>query len=252
MMKAQPAGSPDAYAWGSPWGTYSRFWDSHHYPCQQPPWGTLSAVDLNTGTIAWQSTLGVVDALAAKGIPKTGIYNLGGSIATDGGLVFIGATSDHRLRAFDSKTGKELWVTKLESNGHATPLTYLGGRSKNQYVVIAVGPGGNFGDGRLRSDGAGGIHPVSKRPIQSRGNKITNRIEGDADQQRRRWQRTAGYSSAARCTEAADRVQPQTPRRDGGNEMRRLPPAIRGWQANANSECCHVYDMSPDRDDSES
>ena len=146
MMKAQPAGSPEAYAWGSPWGTYSRFWDSHHYPCQQPPWGTLSAVDLNTGTIAWQSTLGVVDALAAKGIPKTGIYNLGGSIATDGGLVFIGATSDHRLRAFDSKTGKELWVTKLESNGHATPLTYLGGRSKKQYVVIAVGPGGNFGD----------------------------------------------------------------------------------------------------------
>lgn len=147
MMKPQPAGSPEAYAWGSPWGTYARFWDSHHYPCQQPPWGTLSAVNLNTGTIAWQSTLGIVDALAAKGIPKTGIYNLGGSIATDGGLVFIGATSDHRLRAFDSKTGKELWVTKLESNGHATPLTYLGAQSKKQFVVIAVGPGGNFGDG---------------------------------------------------------------------------------------------------------
>jgi quinoprotein glucose dehydrogenase len=146
MMKPQPPGSPEAYAWGSPWGVYSRFWDSHHYPCQQPPWGTLSAVNLNTGAIAWQSTLGVVDALTAKGIPKTGIYNLGGSIVTDGGLVFIGATSDHRLRAFDSKTGKELWVTKLESNGHATPLTYLGRRSKKQFVVIAVGPGGNFGD----------------------------------------------------------------------------------------------------------
>jgi glucose dehydrogenase len=147
MMKPQPAGSPEAYEWGSPWGTYSRFWDSNHYPCQQPPWGTLSAVNLNTGTIAWQVTLGVVDALAAKGIPKTGIYNLGGSIVTEGGLVFIGATSDHRFRAFDARSGKELWVTKLESTGHATPLTYLGGRSKKQFVVIAVGPGGNFGDG---------------------------------------------------------------------------------------------------------
>jgi len=147
MMKPQSVGSPEAYVKGSKWGAYARFWDSHHYPCQQPPWGTLSAIDLNTGTIAWQSTLGVVDALAAKGIPQTGIYNLGGSIATDGGLVLIGATSDHRLRAFDSKTGKELWVTKLESNGHATPLTYLGERSKKQFVVIAVGPGGNFGGG---------------------------------------------------------------------------------------------------------
>lgn len=146
-MKPQPTGSPEAYAWGSPWGTYSRFWDNHHYPCQQPPWGTLTAVNLNSGEVAWQSTLGVVDALAAKGIPETGIYNLGGSIATDGGLVFIGATSDHRLRAFDSKSGKPLWVTRLESNGHATPLTYLGARSKKQFVVIAVGPGGNFGDG---------------------------------------------------------------------------------------------------------
>ncbi len=148
MMKPQPPGSPEAYAWGSPWGTYARFWDSHHYPCQQPPWGTLSAVNLNTGNVAWKVTLGVVDALAAKGIPKTGIYNLGGSIATNGGLVFIGATSDHRLRAFDEKTGKELWVTKLESDGHATPLTYLGERSKKQFVVIAVGPGGSFGGGR--------------------------------------------------------------------------------------------------------
>jgi hypothetical protein len=147
MMKPQPAGSPEGYEWGSPWGTYSRFWDGNHYPCQQPPWGTLSAVNLNTGTIAWQVTLGVVDALAAKGIPKTGIYNLGGSIVTEGGLVFIGATADHRFRAFDAKSGKELWVTKLESTGHATPLTYLGGRSKKQFVVIAVGPGGNFGDG---------------------------------------------------------------------------------------------------------
>jgi len=150
MMKPQSVGSPEAYVRGSKWGAYARFWDSNHYPCQQPPWGTLSAINVNTGTVAWQSTLGVVDALAEKGIPKTGIYNLGGSIATDGGLVFIGATADHRLRAFDSKTGEELWVTKLESDGHATPLTYLGIRSKKQFVVIAVGPGGSF---RQRSSG---------------------------------------------------------------------------------------------------
>lgn len=143
-MKRQPEGSPEAYEWGSPWGTYARFWDDHHFPCQQPPWGTLNAVNLNTGEIVWKATLGVVDALAAKGIPQTGIYNLGGSIATAGGLVFIGATSDHRLRAFDSGSGKELWVAQLESNGHATPLTYLGERNKRQYVVMAIGPGGNI------------------------------------------------------------------------------------------------------------
>ncbi len=143
-MKPRPTGSPEAYLWGSKWGTYARFWDNQHYPCQQPPWGTLNAVNLNTGEIAWKVPLGVVDALEAKGIPKTGIYNLGGSIVTAGGLVFIGATSDHRFRAFDAQTGKELWVTKLESNGHATPLTYLGKKTKRQFVVIAVGPGGNF------------------------------------------------------------------------------------------------------------
>jgi glucose dehydrogenase len=145
-MSKQPAGSPEAYTWGSKWGTFTRFWDDNHYPCQQPPWGTLNAVNLNTGEIAWTVPLGVVDALETKGIPKTGIYNLGGSIATAGGLVFIAATADHRFRAFDSQTGKELWVTKLEFNGHATPMTYLGQRTRRQFVVIAVGAGGNIGD----------------------------------------------------------------------------------------------------------
>ncbi len=145
-MKPQPAGSSEAYLWGSKWGTYARFWDNHHYPCQQPPWGTLNAVNMNTGEIAWTAPLGVVDALEAKGIPKTGIYSLGGSIVTAGGLVFIGATTDHRFRAFDAQTGKEIWVTKLESDGHATPLTYLGKKTNKQFVVIAVGPGGNLGD----------------------------------------------------------------------------------------------------------
>lgn len=144
FMNPQPEGSPEAYVRASKWGGYARFWDDHHYPCQQPPWGDLNAIDLKTGGIAWKVPLGVVDELEARGIPKTGIYSLGGSIATAGGLVFIGGTADHRFRAFDARTGKELWVDKLESNAHATPITYLGKKTKKQFVVIAVGPGGYF------------------------------------------------------------------------------------------------------------
>jgi quinoprotein glucose dehydrogenase len=144
FMKPQPPGSPEAYIRASKWGAYARFWDDNHYPCQQPPWGTLNAVDLNTGEIAWKVPLGVVDELEARGIPKTGVPSLGGSIATAGGLVFIAGTNDRRFRAFDAETGKELWVTQLEANGHATPMTFLGKKSKNQFVVIAVGPGGYF------------------------------------------------------------------------------------------------------------
>lgn len=146
-MKPQPPGSPEAYVWGSEWGSYARFWDDHQYPCQQPPWGTMNAVNLNTGDIAWRVPLGVVDALKAKGIPQTGIYNLGGSVVTAGGLVFIGASADRRFRAFDAQTGKELWITKLAANGYATPLTYLGKRTQKQFVVIAVGPSARFGTG---------------------------------------------------------------------------------------------------------
>jgi quinoprotein glucose dehydrogenase len=144
FMKPQSPDSPEAYVRASKWGAYARFWDENHYPCQQPPWGTLNAVDLNTGDIVWKVPLGVVDELDAKGIPKTGVPSLGGSIATAGGLVFIAGTNDRRFRAFDAQTGKELWVTKLEANGHATPMTFWGKRTKKQFVVIAVGPGGYF------------------------------------------------------------------------------------------------------------
>ena len=147
QMKKESAGSPEAYTKTSKWGSYARFEDDNHYPCQKPPWGTMNAVDLNTGKIAWSVTLGVVDALAAKGVPKTGIYNLGGSIVAAGGLVFVGATADRRFRAFDARTGKQLWVSKLEANGYATPLTYLGQRTGKQFVVIAVGPSSRFSTG---------------------------------------------------------------------------------------------------------
>jgi len=145
LMKRQAAGSSEGYTWGSKWGAYARFWDEKQYPCQQPPWGTLNAVDLKTGEIAWKVPLGVVDELEARGIPKTGVPSLGGSIATAGGLIFIAGTNDSRFRAFDSYTGKELWVTRLEANGHATPMTFLGKRSRRQFVVIAAGGSGMFG-----------------------------------------------------------------------------------------------------------
>jgi hypothetical protein len=123
---------------------FGRFWDSNHCPCQKPPWGTLSAIDLNTGNLKWQVPLGIVEGLVAKGIAPTGTSNVGGSVVTAGGLVFIAATNDRRFRAFDSDTGKELWVTKMEASGHATPMTFLGAKTGKQFVVIAAGGGGRY------------------------------------------------------------------------------------------------------------
>lgn len=131
---------------------YARFLDQDLYPCQQPPWGELSAVNANTGEIAWKVPLGNYDELAPQGMKNTGAPNVGGAIATAGGLVFIGATNDSRLRAFSSKTGEELWSTKLDATGNATPITFLG-RDGQQYVVIAAG-----GPAHLRNvaDSSGG------------------------------------------------------------------------------------------------
>jgi quinoprotein glucose dehydrogenase len=143
-MAEQPPGSPVRYRRTSPQGEYARFWDSNMWPCQQPPWGLLQAVDLNTGELAWKVPLGLTEELEARGVHNTGAPNIGGSIATAGGLVFIAAANDSRFRAFDARTGKELWVTKLDASGHATPITYLG-RNGKQYVVIAAGGGGFFG-----------------------------------------------------------------------------------------------------------
>ena len=117
--------------------------------CQQPPWGTLTAIDVRSGEIAWQSTLGVSDQLPAA-VASTGRPNVGGSIATAGGIVFIGATDDGRFRAFSSQTGEELWSTKLAASAHATPITYRG-RTGKQYVAI-VATGGSFLDSAIDSD----------------------------------------------------------------------------------------------------
>jgi quinoprotein glucose dehydrogenase len=114
-------------------------------PCNKPPWGALAAVDLDTGTLAWEAPLGTTKNLAPFGIAlRYGTPGFGGPIVTDGGVLFIGATLDRLLRAFDMKTGAELWAGALPAGGHATPMTYaVGGK---QYVVIAAGGHPTLGD----------------------------------------------------------------------------------------------------------
>jgi quinoprotein glucose dehydrogenase len=107
------------------------------WPCQRPPWGNLVAVNVRTGDIAWKVPLGITDTLPAAR-QRTGRLNMGGPITTASGLVFIGASNDRRFRAFDAKTGRELWVTKLKMSAHAVPITYQGKNGK-QYVAIAAG-----------------------------------------------------------------------------------------------------------------
>ncbi|HTW46832.1 MAG TPA: PQQ-binding-like beta-propeller repeat protein [Acidobacteriaceae bacterium] len=119
---------------------YRKFLDPDGYPAIAPPWGTLSAIDMNTGQFLWQIPLGEYPALAAQGLTNTGSENYGGPIITAGGLIFIGATVyDRKFRAFDSSTGKLLWETTLPFAGIATPATYsVDGK---QYVVIAASGG---------------------------------------------------------------------------------------------------------------
>jgi quinoprotein glucose dehydrogenase len=119
---------------------YLRFYDPDGYPAVAPPWGTLNAIDLNTGEYAWKIPFGEYPELAAQGIKNTGTENYGGPLVTAGGLLFIGATNyDKKFHAFDKTTGKLLWETTLPYAGNATPITYqLKGK---QYVVIAAGGG---------------------------------------------------------------------------------------------------------------
>jgi quinoprotein glucose dehydrogenase len=105
-------------------------------PCQRPPWSRLVAVNANTGEIAWQTTLGINENLPA-GKQNVGGSGSAGPTVTAGGLVFIAATDDRRFRAFDSKTGKELWVTTLDGAGNANPISYQG-RNGKQYVAIVA------------------------------------------------------------------------------------------------------------------
>lgn len=119
---------------------YRRFLDPEAFPAIAPPWGTLSAINLNTGEYLWKTNLGEYPELTAKGMKNTGSENYGGPIVTAGGLLFIGATNfDKKFRAFDKSTGELLWETTLPFAGNATPAIYaVNGR---QYVVIAAGGG---------------------------------------------------------------------------------------------------------------
>ena len=108
-------------------------------PCNAPPWGKLTAIDLASRTIKWQRPLGTTSDQAPLGIAVPGAPNIAGSVATAGGLVFIGATIDNYLRAFDAKTGKELWRARLPAGGQAAPMTYVSSRTGKQFVVMAAG-----------------------------------------------------------------------------------------------------------------
>lgn len=115
------------------------FTDSEGYPAVKPPWGTLNAIDLNTGEYVWRVPLGEYPELAARGVPVTGTESYGGPLVTAGGLVFIAGTRDGKLRAFDKATGKVVWEYQLPAGAYATPITYsVDGR---QYIAIADGGG---------------------------------------------------------------------------------------------------------------
>ena len=136
LSSAEPAPPVMRYRFSG----YTRFLDPEGYPAVAPPWGTLNAINLNTGEYAWKIPFGEYPELAARGMKDTGSENYGGPIVTAGGLLFIGATNyDKKFRAFDKATGKLLWETTLPFAANATPITYeINGR---QYIAVAAGGG---------------------------------------------------------------------------------------------------------------
>jgi quinoprotein glucose dehydrogenase len=139
---------------------YHKFLDPEGYPAVIPPWGTLNAIDLNTGEFVWKIPLGEYPELARRGQTNTGTENYGGPIVTAGGLVFIAATNfDKKFRAFDKSTGRLLWEASLPFSGNATPATYeVNGR---QFVVIAAG------GGKDPSSTGGGVYVAFALPQES-------------------------------------------------------------------------------------
>ena len=146
---------------------YRRFLDPDGYPAVDPPWGTLNAIDLNTGEYVWKIPLGEYPTLVAQGIKNTGSQNYGGPIVTAGGLLFIAATNyDKKFRAFDKSNGKLLWETTLPFSGNATPATYsVNGR---QFIVIAAGGGRDF------KGKSGGVYVAFALPAQPAAQKGQN------------------------------------------------------------------------------
>ena len=181
MVQGVPrGGGPPTWMRTTPWGgVVGRFWNPENkIPCSAPPFGELVAVDVNRGEIAWRTPLGFVEPLKAQGFAGTGALNIGGTIATAGGLLFVGATNDRRFRAFDSRTGAPLWEVELPASAHSIPMTFLG-RDGRQYVVVAAG-GGSYLSSPPGSaivafalparpvTAAAGDEPVSLRPARRR------------------------------------------------------------------------------------
>lgn len=138
---AQNQGTASAFSYEA--SGFTKLLDNQGLPGTRPPWGTLNAIDLNTGKLMWKVPLGEYDELTRRGIPKTGTENFGGAMVTAGGLVFCAGTRDLKIGAFDKDSGKELWQYKLPFGGYAPPATYeVNGR---QYVVIAATSGGKLG-----------------------------------------------------------------------------------------------------------
>jgi quinoprotein glucose dehydrogenase len=150
----------------SAYGTSARFWNRDtRIPCNQPPFGEMLAIDLASGDVKWRSPLGRIEELDRIGVHDTGTINIGGSIATAGNLLFIGAANDSRFRAYDSRTGKLAWEVKVEASAHTSPVTYLG-RDGRQYVtVMAAGGGGFLGGGSSNTLVAFALPDVKRKPL---------------------------------------------------------------------------------------
>jgi quinoprotein glucose dehydrogenase/quinate dehydrogenase (quinone) len=126
---------------GTPYGiTSNPFLSPFGFPCHQPPWGELTAVDLTSRSVLWKRSIGTTDGHAPFGLAfPTGVFNLGGTAVTRGGLTFVSGTIDNFLRAFDTETGAELWRGRLPAGGQAGPMTYVSPKTGKQYVVIPAG-----------------------------------------------------------------------------------------------------------------
>jgi quinoprotein glucose dehydrogenase/quinate dehydrogenase (quinone) len=143
--KAPPPDSPGAHGYyspqlGTPYAADPRpFLSPVGLPCNSPPWGLLTAIDLSTRTVVWQHRFGTTRDIAPFGIALPGAFNLGGAVTTASGLTFIAASLDQYLRAFDTLSGRELWRGRLKAGGQAGAITYVSPKTHRQYVVIAAG-----------------------------------------------------------------------------------------------------------------
>lgn len=126
---------------GTPYASESKpFLSPLGFPCHQPPWGKVAAIDLRRGKVLWQRPFGTTRDAAPLGIAlPTGVFNMGGAVVTRSGIAFIGAAIDDYIRAYDVETGALLWQARLPAGGQANPVSYLSGKSGRQYVVIAAG-----------------------------------------------------------------------------------------------------------------